>query len=170
MISRTVLTWLQHYLPSPLHPLTVLTLEGIVLGRRPHLPQHIHQYSPHHLLPMQHLLIRYLHLEMHPYPLMGIRRGTRLDPAQQGSKWTTSLRVESRGINLLPASYPLRRRFGRIERGFMGISWGQSHWRTRRKSLPLVHHLPQRTKQRRMEGGARRSCQPRQCPEGCGRG
>ena len=167
MISRTILTRLQHHLPSPLHPLTIPTLKGIVLGRRPHLPQHIHQHFPHHRFPMQHLLIHYLHLEMHLYPLTGIRRGAQLDPAQQGSKWTTSLRVKSRGVNLPPASYPLRCRFGRIERGLMGISQSWSHRRTQRESLPLVHHLPQRTKQRGVEGGPGRSHRPRQCPENC---
>ena len=163
MISWTVLTRLQHHLPSPLHPLTVPTLEGVVLGRRPHLPQHVHQHFPYHHFPMQHLLICYLHLETHSYPLTGIGRGARLNPAQQGSKWTTPLRVESRGVNLPLANYPLRHRFGRIERGLMGIGWSRSHWRprTRRKSLPLVHHFPQRTKQRGVEGWPGRSCRPR---------
>ena len=167
MISQTVLTRLQHHLPSPLHPLTVPTFEGVVLGRRPHLLQHIYQHFPHHHLPMQYLLIRYLHLETHLHPLTRIRRGTRLNPAQQGSKWMTSLRVKSRGIDLPPASYPLRHRFGRIERGLMGIDWSRSHWRTRRKGLPLVHHLPQRTKQRGLERGAGRSRRPQQCPGDC---
>ena len=50
----------------------------------------------------------------------------------------------------------------------MGIGRCWSHWRTRREGLPLVHHLPQRTKQRRLERGAGKSRRPRQCPEGCG--
>ena len=146
MISRTVLTRLQHHLPPPLHPLTVPTFEGIVLGRRPHLPQHICQHLPHHLLPMQHLLICHLHLKTHPNLLTGIGRGTRLNPAQQGSKGTTTLRVKSRGIDLLPAGYPLMCRSGRIEKGSMGMSRGRCHWRTWRKSLPLVHQFSQRSK------------------------
>ena len=170
MISRTVLTRLQHHLPSPLHPLTVPALEGVMLGRRPHLPQHIHQYFPHHHLPVQNLLIRYLHLKTHPNPLAGIGRGAGLNPAQQGSKWTSSLRVESRGVYLPPANCPLRRRSGRIERGLMGVSRSWSHGRTRRESLPLVHHLPQRMKQRRMESGAGKSCRSQQCPEERGHG
>ena len=170
MIGRTVLTWLQHHLSSPLHPLTVPTVKGVMLGRRPHLPQHIHQHFPHHLLPMQHFLIHYLHLKAHSNPLARIRRGARLDPAQQGSKWTMSLRVEPRGVHLPPVDCSLRRRSGRIERGLMGVSRSRSHWRTRREGFPLAHHLPQRTKQRGLERGAGRSRWPRQCPEEHGHG
>ena len=169
-MSRTVLTWLQHHLSLPLHPLTVLAIEGVMLGRRPHLPQHIHQHFPHHLLPMQHLLICHLHLKAHSNSLTRVRRSAQLNPAQQGSKGTPSLRVESRGVYLPPANCPLRRRSGRIERGLMGVSRSWSHRRTRREGFPLVHHLPQRTKQRRLERGAGRSRQPRQCPEERGHG
>ena len=52
----------------------------------------------------------------------------------------------------------------------MGVSRSRSQWRTRRKGFPLVHHLPQRTKQRGLERGAGRSRQPQQCPEGHGHG
>ena len=38
----------------------------------PHLLQHTHQDFPHHLLPMQNLLICYLHLKTHSNPLTGI--------------------------------------------------------------------------------------------------
>ena len=161
MISWVVLTRLQHHLPSPLHPLTIPTLKGVVLGRRPHLLQHIHQNFSHHLLPVQNLLIHHLHLKTHPNPLTGIGRGARLNPAQQGSKRTRTLRVESRGVNLPPADCPLRSRSGRIERGLMGMSWGRCHRRTQRKSLPLVHQFPQRLKQRGLEGWAGRSRRPR---------
>ena len=166
MIGRTVLTRLQHHLTSPLHPLTVPTLKSIMLGRRPHLPQHIHQHLPHHRFPMQHFLIRYLHLETHPHPLTRIGGSARLNPAQQGSKWTTTLRVKSRSVHLPPAGYSLRRRSGRIERGLMGVSRSRSHWRARRESLPLVHHLPQRTKQGGMKGGPGKSRRSQQRPEG----
>ena len=52
----------------------------------------------------------------------------------------------------------------------MGMSWSRSHRRTWREGFPLVHHLPQRTKQRGLERGTGRSHRPRQCPEGCRHG
>ena len=100
---------------------------------------------------------------MHPNSLTGIGRGARLDPAQQGSKWTPSLRVELRGVYLPLVSHPLRSRSGRIERGLMGMTQGWSHWWAWRKSPPLVHQFLQGTKQRGVEGGGRRNGQSRQC-------